>query len=455
MRFALVIVSLIYFFTGLYSFNEWLVSIDAKAKIIQVAELIRHFREGNLFDYDLATKKLQDIAEQNIENHELQHALARGFNILAEKADKTDNLKRVSLYCQSLSEFGLALKQRPFNSSYLLDWANVRQLLGKTTCKLPFTEGPYGDVIVLAKLRSPVDPSVHFSAGLLHYWGGMKSLALKDFRVFLEHAVFISSFQESYIVSVISNGKELEEVVPARFPQVVRWTSIFSERKQRQFTTYKNTFGKLQRLALKQLATDFESLKIPLEVYQQQLVALIDFVATDRTRKLHDLLISSFLERGYQREYSSFFSERSELDELQIIPTWMGTDRRVQKTQLNLWGRNELVFFDKTNTTIGFFLPNKQTVKRIELHGLKGGRALDPATIRVLASNDNQEWFDVDLAENPSSFVIAGRSIVGIPIIEGEFKYWKINFTGTSSKQFSNYLSKIIRVFGLSARGNT
>ena len=54
--------------------------------------------------------------------------------------------RRLQYFCRALGNLGLAVKRQPFDSSLLVAWANLRQLLSGIECKESFTSGDYENV---------------------------------------------------------------------------------------------------------------------------------------------------------------------------------------------------------------------------------------------------------------------------------------------------------------------
>ena len=356
-------------------------------------------------------------------------------------------------YCRALHSFGKALVSSPRNGSYLAAWANVKQLLGAAGCEdADFTQGDYRSVLEYALKEAPVDADIFFSAGLLHYWDGDKAKALKYFHGFLRFTTEVRPIHEEYIVSAVTSAEELQEVIPARFPHVVNWAAIFQERKSRQFDKYRSAFASLQSKALDQVTDAFQREEIPGLVYKNHLSALFAFVATDAVRSKLDALYADFLNSFRNPAHADFYRNRSTLKELARVVSWQGADRRPKNSQLALWGRNEMITFDRRGTSIGFFLPAGQNLKRLELHGLKDDGRVDAQQVRLYASNNNVDWIELKSEGLVQTLMIEKYPVVLIQPGEGDYRYWKVHHAGPGQERFSNFLHRLIRLYGDSVR---
>ena len=384
-----------------------------------------------------------------IEGATLYHSLGTLYQRVAEQTARSE---AAEYYCKSLVSYQNALVARPQKGRYLADWANVRQLLGSHPCPGAASDKEYTEALLYALRTNPVDPEIYFTAGLLHFWSDKKSEALQYFHGFLKYTTEISPVHEEYIVSAVQSPEELELVIPPRFPHVVRWASIFKARKSRLFQKYQSTFGLLQETALQTLTMSYRSGDTPLVVYQDHLTSLFDFVATDRTRRMLDAVYGEFLSEHRGRRYAEFFTSRSRLQELERVLTWNPGDRRPLTSQLALWGRDDLIVFDTRWMSVGFFLPDSQRVQRVEMHALKGGHKLDVSQVRLYVSNDNAKWLELPIENSVQSFVLDGYPRLIIEPAQNNFRFWKIHYSGPGQGQFSNYIDRLVRLYGRSTR---
>lgn len=393
--------------------------------------------------------RVKAVSPMHIEGATLYHALGILYQRVAEQATRSD---AADYYCKSLVSYQNALIARPQKGRYLADWANVRQLLGSHPCPGVASDKEYSEALSYALHTNPVDPEIYFTAGLLHFWSNKKSEALHYFHDFLQYTTEITPVHEEYIVSAVQSPEELTMVIPPRFPHVVRWASIFRARKSRLFDKYQSTFGSLQEAAIQTLTRSYRSGDTPLVVYQGHLTSLFDFVATDRTRRMLDAAYGEFLSEHRGRRYAEFFLNRSKLQELDRVLTWIPSDRRPLTSQLALWGRSEFIVFDTRGKSVGFYLPDSQRVKQIELLGLKGGHKLDVSQVRLYVSNDNAKWLELPIENRVHSFVLDRYPRLIIEPAQSDFLFWKIHYSGPGQGQFSNYIDRLVRLYGRSTR---
>ncbi len=368
---------------------------------------------------------------------------------LSKAAGKIEtDAARINLLCLSLGLLGRSLEQTPFDGSDLMAWANLRQALGQISCTEAHTSGSFKKVLELVTKRSPNNPDVLFSSGLLFMWSGNRARALQLWRQFLETDAEISSFHQSYILGAVQEPDDVGAVLPARFPQILRWTSIFQEQLPARFQELKGAFALLQLQALDWLKTAFENQQLQPSVYLNNLVRLEEFASSDEVRKSTDALLGSYLNRKTTDSAGTYLEERSKLRELDLIRTFVASERNPTKGPLSNWGRTDLVNFDRTGVTLGFFKSSGQSLKHIQLSGSEGDLPIEPAALQIFVSNDNQSWAELPLEGRITNYSLLRRPITVIDASNSDFQYWKIHFGSSGHSAYKNYLPKLLTAFG-------
>ena len=361
----------------------------------------------------------------------------------------TSSEEKIDFYCKTLSMLGRALKQRPFDSQYLINWANMRQLLAGVKCAQERTAGDYRRAVETALSLDPANAELKFSAALLALWSGDKPRALDLFGQVLIFATSLTDAQKELILWQIEDDGDLKRVVPARFPQVNQWAALFMLKDPERFAALKGAFGQLQVRALEDALREYDSGLIPADIYYRHLVSLLAVSASAEVVQRADLELAGYFRAEGLEEPAQYYEERAELERLEIVPAWRAADTRPVSSCLAGWSRNDRLVFDNYYTTLGFFLPPGRRVKLLELHSPRSAKPLELEFVRIYVSDDNERWRE--LGEKVESRIVdyAGGSLVALRIRGSYFKYWKVHFGGAQrNNNFGNTLFDVLRVYG-------
>lgn len=376
---------------------------------------------------------------------------------LAEKSrgDQTDEMgERIRWYCRALSSFGQALKYRPQQSDYLMNWANVRQILGDLTCEEELTTGSYQDAIILALKSDPNNNAVLFSAGLLYLWADARGAAFELFKRLLTLGTTVSSAQEDYIFEQLRDPQELKLVVPPRFPQVGRWSrrlwALNPERKQ----AFRPVLAPLQLTALKRTQQELESGAIPGKLHLERLMGLWSVAATEKVRQELDRQLEHYYRIMGASELAGYFKLRSQLEQLAVVKAVRYSDTRPLHGSLVRWNEIGRVNLDTFYQTIGFYLPEGSVLKLIELQAFKGDAAEVISQLKVLVSENNRDWVELGPLEVTRSWHKVGdQKLLALTPQSRYFKYWKIHYgSATRLNQFGAALDNLLNLYGRAPR---
>ena len=377
--------------------------------------------------------------------------LARVLDTLA--LTERDPRLKISYLCGSLSALGRALVREPRNARYLINWANIRQLLGGVQCGEPYTAGDFEPVVKLALERDPADTRVLYAAALVYYWSGRaeQSRALLNRMLLLGGG--LTAGQERFVYSTIETPRDVERVIPGRFPQAAAWADIFRQIDADRFMEFGAAFGTLEAAAVRASAVEFDRGKIPAEVHQQRLLSLFGAESSEESRVALDLELSRFAASHRQLALASYLDERAKLHELKVLRASLDGDTRPLRTSLSGWERDERVVFDEFYRTVGFYVPEGQEVVLIQLASTRnnGGAVPSRNDLRVMASSDNENWSDLSDELEVSGFQVALPPLVVLRPKRASYKYWKVQFSSPERRRtFTNSLSGLVRVFGMS-----
>lgn len=379
-------------------------------------------------------------------------AFAELGNLLRSRADDAAKLQdRLDTYCAALAAFGGALQHEPLNSHYLVNWANLRQMLGRYDCRRKYTSGDYAAALKLALKLDPTNTAVLFASGLLYLMSGEKLTALELFNKCLRFGMNLGAAQERFLFDQVKTPAELEALVPARFPQVVYWAELLNRYTPQRVDLFQEALGRMELRAIAESSAEFESKKIPAELHFSRLLSVLDLAATRAVRQQIDIQMAVYLRRAGLLDLAEYFAERSNLKELEILRSAIENDTRPLRSSLNLWDLERDLYLDRFFTTVGFYLPSRSNLKLIELRPARETGELVSSALKVYGSSDNRSWVEITSGLKINNYRAPGISLVVLKPETEQFKYWKINFANPMRHDaFGNSLSRLVRVYGIS-----
>ncbi len=362
---------------------------------------------------------------------------------------ETDQNRRLELLCSALSEVGKALTHQPHNSVYLVNWANLRQLVSaKHDCALPYTRGDFREAVAFALNADPTNASVLFSAGLIRQWAGEPELAWGLFKQVLLLGVSLPRAQVDYIALQIKDAASAEAIIPARFPQIATWTGLLQERQPESAQIYAPVLEKLQTTALATSTQELEQSKIPTDVHIKRISALLAMGVANSVRQKIDRQLSQHLEARGERVLALYLKERASLVEIDVNRAFLDSDTRPLKSVLAAWNDQQTFALDQFYGSVGFFVPGATAPRLVELHAYSDVTSFSPSFLKIMVSSDNQRWEDVLGEVTLEKFLVANHTLVAIRSEVDLYKFWKIHFASSArTRNFSNPLNKLVRVY--------
>ncbi len=380
----------------------------------------------------------------------LLRVLAEGQSLTREK---------LAFYCDSLAMLGEILQREPRNARALMQWGNLRQILGSLACEKPLTEGDFKEALTSALELDPTDADAQYAAGLILRWGRAVPEAAKLFyRVFRYHPR-LSGAQERQILGSIDSPQMLREVVPARFPQVLRASHYFLREPYLVRTVnvadeqFLQALAELQSEALALSQSEYGRGLLPFSMHLQRMTELADTAASPQVRQELDRQLAILLRRRGDTALAQYLSERATWKLLEVVPTTIGGDTRPLKTPLVRWGETNSFFADEFYRSIGFFLPDGQGVRSIELNFSGRPSGAYRSALHVYVSSDNQNWTEISTGGEEVPFSLGSKNLVVIRTpVRGDL-YWKVHFANAArDRRLLATIASNLKVFGVSAR---
>lgn len=376
--------------------------------------------------------------------------------------------ERLGLLCESLGSYRRALLRQPSNARNLLAFANVRQILGSTSCEELAARGTvlnsepgavepdsavgFEEVVNFALRRDPTDPQVMYASGVLYLYAGQRQRALELFNQMLTFAISVSPARERVMLGAVQSPEDLEVLLPGRFPQVARWSRILKERDFERFRSFGAVLTRLQKNAIALSAEEYQRGAIDTALHNQRLESLRGVILDPTVRQLVDMQRSGCAARAGNRFLAEYLGGRARLTSVPAVVATLPSDTRPRKNSLTGWGRREPVVFDEFYRSVGAFVPSGARVELIELSSGRRGSVDELSNnVRVFSSEDNQNWQEIATDQRVRAYHDQGRPLLAIQIPESsrEARFWKIHFASSLRLgRMSDELPMMLSLFG-------
>lgn len=403
---------------------------------------------------ELIVKELELFVKDPFSSFKELSEVAIRYSEIAEKHKDTE--QKITYLCKTLGALRASLSKDPLHARSLVTWASVKQLLGSYRCLDDNSLGFEG-ALELAQQSDPLDQQALFNAGLVYLWANQKEKAHILFRRVLDLGTDSSTLQREFIYSLIIDVKDLNNLIPARIPQALEFLLFaLSQSSESPISSLpKSAIAEFQIQAIREFAGRFDNSEIDDELYHDRLLELWKVSRESVVTSLLDRLLGDFYRKSGREETGSFFSSRSHLAELEIVPALRKADSRPEKSALSNWSYTGEVLLDEFFSSIGFYLPREKTLRRIELHSSQRNNPQIVGLIRILQSDDNTTWEDVTGVCSSYQVIVAGQSIVYLELPGSTKRFWKLHYASPArNHQFRGALPNMIRAFGVGALGN-
>jgi len=315
-------------------------------------------------------------------------------------------------------------------------------------CSLPYTAGDFEAVARLALHNDPSNVDVLFAAAHLFEWAGKREESLARLNRTLLLSTKLQPYQIEYIASRIRSAQDIAAVIPARFPQTAFWSTRIQRDHRVLFQGAGPVFEKLQLAAIDDSLSEFRSAAVPPDIHRQRLLSLYDAAATQAVRRRLDTELATYSREMGDEQLSPYLMERSQFDAADVVDAALASDTRPSKSTLANWGTDADLCLDDFYSSIGFYIPQGEAPRLIELHGRRKELQFAPTVLKVFVSDDNQSWSELEGNIQVGSVQIGEGRIVAIRPHSRYYKYWKINFASSlRARNFCNSAQKMLRVY--------
>lgn len=373
-----------------------------------------------------------------------------GARLRREGELETEPRRRVEMFCEALGMVGEAIRREPRNAAYLINWANLRQLLGSVRCSERYTEGDFRKVAAFALAADSTNTRVIYAAAQLALWSGDEGELDRLLNRFLTLKLEVRPNETEFVFSNMLNPERLKRIVPGRFPYVLQWAKLMRERKPELFRELSSTWATLQLEAIEESRAALVAQKIPADLHRRRLGELGGVAAGSNVQQTADRELADIYRRIGGGELAAYYTARSELEELAVVRAVQKSDTRPAATALVAWGHDDIATFDEFYTSLGFYVPVGYQPRLVEVAAVAPGAAVEGAVIQLMGSNDNATWVQLSDRVQVTALNLGQTPTVTLRLEGGNFRYWKIHY-GSSDRprSFRNALVKLVKVYGV------
>ncbi|WKZ56816.1 MAG: hypothetical protein QY326_08790 [Bdellovibrionota bacterium] len=379
------------------------------------------------------------------------HASSRHLRMLADKAELLAlGDESGEALCLSWRLRVEALRRDPNESPLLLELAARAGSASFRHCDAagvtPASIAAALDSVAQYALNNaPYDMSTLRVAGVMLLQKGHRQEGLKALNTYLTFATQVPPGFEDQLLSSLSAPSELLDLVPARFPQVIRWSDRILSLGDAGLLEVLTEF---QKRSVDESARAVLRGELPLHVHGQRLFSLLSRAASDEVRSTIDRELVAYFSLSGNAAGRELFAERAPLRRVPIVTAFLPGDTRVQKTALAQWvSEKASVALDSYFNTVGFFVPEGSKPKVILLQSHERSR-MDPQTLQLLRSSDNQIWEEVAVVSRRQFDVERRTFLMLTPQVWG-YPYWKLHFKSPQrNNTFTNDAGLLLQVYG-------
>ncbi len=249
-------------------------------------------------------------------------------------------------------------------------------------------------------------------------------------------------------LAFVGSRAELTELLPRKLSVVTQWSERIKRLDREAFPLWSAPLALIQMETLAQMENR--------ELTDEELSLLLRLervVATPKVgRAVHKLLGKGL---GDDRA-AGFYSSLAALERLPSVPATVESSSLMRNGGLTEWNQSARVTLDRYYSAVGFFVPNPERVRAVNLRSEKTVTDSITPLLKVFVSENNYSWTDVTSAVKVKAVPIDRHGFVsitlppeGLPSAFGKPRFWKVYFSGSQrSGAFSGEIGEMLEVYG-------
>ncbi len=249
-------------------------------------------------------------------------------------------------------------------------------------------------------------------------------------------------------LALLDSRADLSELLPRKLSVVTQWSERIKRLNRETFSLWSTALSQVQMESLAQLEnSDLSDEEISL------LLRLERVAATPKTgRAIHKLLGKGL---GDDRA-AGFYSSLAALERLPSVPASVESSSLMRNGGLTEWNQSARVTLDRYYSAVGFFVPNPEKVRTVNLRSEKTVTDSIAPLLKVFVSENNYSWTDITTAVKVKAVPIDRHGFVsislppeGLPSAFGNPQFWKVYFSGSQrSGAFTGEIGEMLEVYG-------
>lgn len=403
-----------------------------------------HGESGSMFAV-LPTQRRMDVVERAMRvpfsSADVYVNRAELATTLARRA--TSSVRREHRECEALTALVEAVKLDPYHGIALVNIAFLGSSLTNARCPTAKLLPDPVSIVDFAVSVCPTWPEVLYSSAFLMHSLGHPQRARSIARRLLSLEVPMPSRSPLELLKLLSNPDELTEIVPAKLQLAVAWSNYLRSEGADRFDLFRSAIEKIQLNAIN------SDLKTNMLSNDQRILLerMLRVAATSQVRESIDALLAS--STGYA-DQGGFYRERSKLREHEIVRTFINSDSTPARGALLGWNRGRVVALDYYYNSVGFFDPDSEDLRRIDLESTEQPSESISSLLKVFTSSDNVNWADITRKTTLINQRAGDRSVVSILLAkDAGGPFWKVHFAAASrDSRLVGELESFVRAYG-------
>lgn len=373
-----------------------------------------------------------------------------------ELANRTFSKRRAqSLRCEAQTALVQALKREPANSTALANLAFLRNEHPVINEDIKGCEGLKGlnnvwpvELARHAAKSDPLNQEVLSTAAFVLANAGDYSEARSLSQRALALETSMPTSDPLTFLSLVGSRTELSELLPRKLSVVTQWSERIKGLDREVFPLWSAPLSQVQMETLAQLENR--------ELTDEEISFLLRLervVATPKVgRTVHKLLAKSVRDD----RAAGFYSSLASLERLPSVPATVESSSLMRNGGLTEWNQSARVTLDRYYSAVGFFVPNPERVRAVNLRSEKTVTDSIAPLLKVFVSENNYSWTDVTSAVKVKAVPIDRHGFVsitlpaeGLPSGFGKPRFWKVYFSGSQrSGAFTGEIGEMLEVYG-------
>jgi hypothetical protein len=297
------------------------------------------------------------------------------------------------------------------------------------------------------------------------YWGAFVHLALDQreeaFRMLRrnqETNPFFTDEQRQYLFGLVKSERDLELLLPQRYPQVLTWIQYYEQNQPAEFDAWSEAFSRALTASLDDLEERSAGAEYSVELFGQQIknVSASPIVLRNETlRRRLDALLAKIYAGEEEQPWARYLAGRAAADRVPALKAVLLDDRHPERDMLARWFHDlssSNAALDYLGHTLGVYIPQGAQLTSIQINSPRAAPLFASDALRLLVSDDNLAYEPLTSGFAINQHQIDNRIKVVVTFTEWDHRFLKIVYTGSNQRpKFYGPLASLLEVFGRTA----